>query len=224
MAILDALRIRSLAERAIQTANVGVAARAQILEVLTETDLKLSDGQGLDIDFETVRELSEQDYVRMSELKTGVLYVAAAKTGAILAGAPEARGRPIEEFARRFAWAFQDRDDLLGAGVVVSQIGGSTQGDIEKGKRTRLYAIAMARMPASRRAVFLRAYGRGPKTTAKDVRLVRSVFREFALEEVTKRIRENVDRAIASLRAAALADPYRSILESLAAAQRTRRR
>jgi len=224
MAILDALRIRSLAERAIQTAEANVGVREQLLEILTETDLKLSDGQGLDIDFETVGELSEEDYARMSELKTGVLYVAAAKTGAILAGASGVRSRAIEEYARRFAWAFQDRDDLLGAGVVVSQIGGSSQGDIEKGKRTRLFAVAVARLPAAQRKAFLAAYGRGSKTTAKDVRLVREVFREHALEAVTQRIRENVDRAVSALRVAGLAEPPRSILETLAGAQRTRRK
>ena len=219
MAILDALRFRSLAERAIQTAKADAAVRGQLLELLTETDLKLSDGQGLDIDFETARTLSEEDYVRMSERKTGVLYVAAAKTGAILAGAPESRARGVEEFARRFAWAFQDRDDVLGAGVVASRIGGSNQGDIEKGKRTRLYAIAISRMPPAKRAAFVRAYGRGPKTTAKDVRRVRSLFREFALDEMTERIRENVDRAVAALRAADLAEPHREPLEMLARAQ-----
>ncbi len=219
MAILDALRIRSLAERAIQTAKADVAVREQLLEVLTETDLKLSDGQGLDIDFERVATVSEEDYARMSDLKTGVLYVAAAKTGSVLAAASEFRARALEEFARRFAWAFQDRDDLLGAGVVKSRIGGSSQGDIEKGKRTRLYAIAVSAAPAAKRKAFLAAYGRGRKTTAKDVKLVRAVLREYGLDAVTRRIEENVDRAVAALRAASLADPHRQTLEMLARVQ-----
>ena len=219
MAILDALRIRSLAERAIQTASVPGATRGQLLEILTETDLRLSDGQGIDIDLETARSLSEDEYARMSEMKTGVLYVAAAKTGALLAGAPDFRSRAIEEYARRFAWAFQDRDDLLGAGVVSSRIGGSQTGDVEKGKRTRLFAIAIAAMPPGKRGAFTRAYGRGPKTTAKDVRFVRDAFRAYALEATMKRIEENVERAIASLSAANLADPYRQTLESLARVQ-----
>ena len=225
MAILDALRIRSLAERAIQTApKVDIAVREQLLEVLTETDLKLSDGQGLDIDFESLDRVSEDEYARMSELKTGVLYAAAAKTGGLLAGAPPDRSRWFEEYARRFAWAFQDRDDLLGAGVVSSQIGGSTLGDIEKGKRTRLYAIAVARLPAAKRAAFARAYGRGPATTARDVKLVRSLFQEHARDEVTRRIRENVARALSALRAANAVEPYRGVLETLARAQLTRRK
>jgi geranylgeranyl pyrophosphate synthase len=151
-----------------------------------------------------------------------VLYAAAAKTGSLLAGGTLDRARWFEEFARRFAWAFQDRDDLLGAGVVRSKIGGSKQGDIEKGKRTRLYALAVAHAPAARRAAFTRAYGRGSATTAKDVKLVRAVYREYALEAMNRRIEENVERAVSALRAANAVEPYRGVLETLARAQLTR--
>ncbi|HEV8594732.1 MAG TPA: polyprenyl synthetase family protein [Thermoplasmata archaeon] len=223
LAILDALRVRSLAERAIQTGpKVDIGIREQLLEILTETDLRLSDGQGLDIDFETSPRISEEDYARMSDLKTGVLYVAAAKTGALLAGVAPDRSRFAEDYARRFAWAFQDRDDLLGSGVVPSRIGGSKQGDIEKGKRTRLFALAIARMPPKERSAFLAAYGRGAATTAKDVKRVRAAFRTYALEEANRRIQENVERAIAALRAASITEPHRGILESLARGQQTR--
>ncbi|MBI4415473.1 MAG: polyprenyl synthetase family protein, partial [Euryarchaeota archaeon] len=189
---------------------------------LTETDLRLSDGQGLDIDFERLQSVPEADYERMSELKTGVLYVAAAKTGGLLAGADEGRTAALEVYARRFALAFQERDDLLGAGVVRSDIGGSKQGDIEKGKRTRLFAVATARMPAATRRAFLAAYGKGTRTTAKDVRLVRNLLREYALEPTTDRIEENVTRAIASLRDARPSEPYATVLETLARAQLSR--
>ncbi len=220
MGILDALRIRSLAERAIEAStHVDVGIRERLLELLTETDLRLSDGQGLDIDFERLQSVPEADYERMSEMKTGVLYVAAAKTGGLLAGADEGRTAALEAFARRFALAFQDRDDLLGAGVVRSELGGSKQGDIEKGKRTRLFAIATTRMPAAKRRAFLAAYGKGTRTTAKDVRLVRTLLREFALELVMTRIEENVRRAIESLHEAHPAEPHASVLERLARAQ-----
>ncbi len=61
-AILDALRIRSLAERAIESAQ-GLAAevRLGLLKELTEVDFVLSDGQAFDIDFEGVRDIPEDD-------------------------------------------------------------------------------------------------------------------------------------------------------------------
>jgi len=225
MAILDALRIRSLAERAIEEAtDVPLSHRESLLGVLTETDLKLSDGQGLDIDFESRPSITEAEYERMSHLKTGVLYAAAATTAAILAGAPRQRADALEEYALRFSVAFQDRDDLLGAGIVPSQVGGSTEGDIRRGKRTRLFALTLAQLPPAKRKAFLMSYGKGTHTAAKDVRLVRDLIREYSLGATMDRISENVYRAIAALGRANLAKPPASVLESLALAQLTRQK
>ena len=200
LAILDALRLRSLAERAIEGATaLDVAVRERLLEELTGVDLVLSDGQGLDVDFEIAARVRETEYEAMSDRKTGRLYGGAAVTAAILAGAdPEPRAA-LEAYARHFSIAFQDRDDLLGAGVVSSRIGGSTTGDIRNGKRTRLFAMAAEHLPARERRAFLASYGRGPRTTARDVTLVRRLLREHVLEAMEARIAANVASALKAL-------------------------
>src|SRR5437879_9197610 len=168
-AILDALRIRSLAERSIE-GSVGLhpSIRLELLSELTNVDLIVSDGQGLDIDFEGMERIPEEAYVRMSEAKTGRLYLGAAATAAIAARASSEDRAAIEAFARAFAVAFQDRDDLLGSGVVSSKVGGSAEGDIRQGKRTRLYVLALERIPRKDRAAFLRSYGHGPPAPTHD--------------------------------------------------------
>src|SRR5881398_2547806 len=195
-AILDALRIRSLAERSIEGA-VGLhpSVRLELLSELTNVDLIVSDGQGLDIDFEGMERIPEEAYVRMSEAKTGRLYLGAAATASIAARASSEDRAAIEAFARTFAVAFQDRDDLLGSGVVSSKVGGSAQGDIRQGKRTRLYVLALERIPRKDRAGFLRSYGRGLRTTKKDVSTVRDLLRRFALPETERRIESNLEAA-----------------------------
>src|SRR5437879_5223655 len=168
-AILDALRIRSLAERSIE-GSVGLhpSIRLELLSELTNVDLIVSDGQGLDIDFEGMERIPEEAYVRMSEAKTGRLYLGAAATAAIAARASSEDRAAIEAFARAFAVAFQDRDDLLGSGVVSSKVGGSAEGDIRQGERTRLYVLALERIPRKDRAAFLRSYGHGPPAPTHD--------------------------------------------------------
>src|SRR5437867_13270355 len=101
----------------------------------------------------------------MSDRKTGRRYGGAAVTAAILAGATSDVRAALEAYAYHFSIAFQDRDDLLGAGVVSSRIGGSTTGDIRNGKRTRLYAMATGHLPPRARGAFPRSYGRGPRLT-----------------------------------------------------------
>src|SRR6184192_80928 len=223
-AILDALRIRSLAEGAIERA-VGLhpSVRLEFLAELTTVDLILSDGQGLDIDFERVADIPEDAYVRMSEAKTARLYVGAAATAAIAARASSEDRAALETYARALAVAFQDRDDLLGSGVVASQIGGSSEGDIRQGKRTRLYVLARGRLHGADRTAFLRAYGRGTKTTKRDVAVVRDLLRTHVLPAMEDRIREYQKAAWDALRRLPARDPdAKQFLESLIEVQGSR--
>lgn len=223
-AILDALRIRSLAEQAIEGAvDLHPAVRLEMLSELTAVDLVLSDGQGLDIDFERLARIPEDAYVRMSEAKTARLYVGAASTAAIAARASSEDRRALEAYARAFAVAFQDRDDLLGSGVVRSRIGGSAEGDIRQGKRTRLYVLALERLRGKDRGAFLRAYGRGPKTTRRDVALVRDLLRRHVLPAMEDRILQNQKHALDGLGRLPNKDAEsRQFLEALVEAQGSR--
>ena len=223
-AILDALRIRSLAERAIEEAvELHPSIRLELLSELTTVDLVLSDGQGLDIDFERMARIPEEAYVQRSEAKTARLYLGASATAAIAARASTEDRLAMEQFARSFAVAFQDRDDLLGSGVVSSKVGGSPEGDIRQGKRTRLYVLALERMPARDRTRFSRSYGRGARTTKKDVSTVRDLLRRYVLPEMERRIEANLAAARKALDRLPRKDPEaRQVLEALLDAQRAR--
>jgi len=132
-------------------------------------------------------------------------------------------GRTLETYARHFAIAFQDRDDILGSGVVASRIGGSASGDIKNGKRTRLFAMALERIPDRERAVFLRSYGRGPKTTAKNLSVVRRLLRAHVLGAMDARIESHVASALAALDDVPFRDGRaRDLLSLLARAQTSR--
>jgi len=223
-AILDSLRIRSLAERAIEAAEgLDDSVRERLLAELTEVDLVLSDGQGLDIDFEAFPSVREADYEAMSDRKTGRLYRGAAATAAILAGESPSTRAAMETYARHFAIAFQDRDDILGSGVVASRIGGSASGDIKNGKRTRLFAMALERIPDRERALFLRSYGRGPKTTARDLAVVRRLLRAHVLDAMDARIESHVASALAVLDDVPFRDGRARDLLSLLARMQTSR-
>src|SRR2546428_11331937 len=131
----------------------------------------------------------------MSEAKTARLYLGAAATAGIAARASAEDRAALEAFARHFGVAFQDRDDLLGAGVVEARIGGSAEGDIRQGKRTRLFVLALQRLAPKDRTAFLRAYGRGPRTTKNDIRSVRNLFRENVLPTMEGRMADHLVEA-----------------------------
>ena len=122
-----------------------------------------------------------------------------------------------------FAVAFQDRDDLLGAGVVPSEIGGSSEGDIRQGKRTRIYVLATQTLSGKDRAAFLRAYGRGSRTTKRDLETVRALLARYVLPVMEARIEKNLDIARKALDRLPSKDPEaRALLDALLDAQRSR--
>lgn len=82
-------------------------------------------GQAMDLeDRDRDRSLADLDLLNHS--KTGVLIVAAAEAGALIAGAPDPAVRGVGEFARNLGLAFQLHDDLidaLGGGEIGKDVG-----------------------------------------------------------------------------------------------------
>jgi geranylgeranyl diphosphate synthase type II len=71
-------------------------------------------GQARDLfDRDQIRDQSALE--RLNHEKTGVLIIAAAQGGALVAGAPEATVEALGTFARHIGLAFQIRDDLIDA-------------------------------------------------------------------------------------------------------------
>lgn len=71
-------------------------------------------GQALDLE-DRGRDRSLADLNLLNHRKTGVLIVAAAEAGALIAGAPDTAVRGVGEFARNLGLAFQIHDDLIDA-------------------------------------------------------------------------------------------------------------
>jgi geranylgeranyl diphosphate synthase, type II len=100
-------------------------------------------GQQLDIDFEKTAYISQEEYLRMIEMKTAVLIAASAKIGSVIGGASEKDADLLYEFGRNLGLAFQIQDDLLdiyGDAKVFGKIPG---GDIVANKKTFLMVKAL---------------------------------------------------------------------------------
>jgi geranylgeranyl diphosphate synthase type II len=79
-------------------------------------------GQARDLfDRDQLRDSAALD--RLNHEKTGVLIVAAAQSGAMVAGAPDAAVEAMGVFARHIGLAFQIRDDLIDAQASVETAG-----------------------------------------------------------------------------------------------------
>ncbi len=115
----------------------------EVLKVFTTTALEVCDGQQLDMEFEHLPFVTEEDYLRMIELKTSVLLAGAAKIGALIGGASMVDADRIYNFGRYLGLAFQLQDDLLDTYGDPKVFGKAIGGDILANKKTFLMINAL---------------------------------------------------------------------------------
>ncbi len=126
----------------------------QAMEVLDETCLRLTQGQFLDMDFETRSNVTLDAYMAMITGKTAALIAASSVLGAIIAGAPDPE--TYRAFGHELGLSFQIEDDILGIWGEEALTGKSATGDILTRKKTLpvLYALSLSGPQADE----LRAY------------------------------------------------------------------
>ena len=109
-----------------------------LLRRFNETTLEVCEGQQFDMNFETRDDVRIDEYIRMIELKTSVLFGFGMEAGARIAGASEADAGKLYEFGRNLGIAFQIQDDLLDTFGTAEQIGKRVGNDILRNKKTYL--------------------------------------------------------------------------------------
>jgi geranylgeranyl diphosphate synthase type I len=130
----------------------------EMLQVLHEANLRMCEGQGLDIGFETLPTVSMDQYLEMIAGKTGALFAASCELGALAAGAEPARAAEYAKLGRAYGRAFQIRDDVLGTWGSSSLTGKPSGADIARRKWSFPVVWALGRPPSRDREIVARAY------------------------------------------------------------------
>jgi geranylgeranyl diphosphate synthase type II len=115
----------------------------KVFKVFNTAAIEVCVGQQLDIDLEKATIVSQDEYLRMIELKTAVLIAASVKIGAVIGGAEDKDSDLLYEFGRNLGLAFQIQDDLLDIYGDVKVFGKMQGGDIVSNKKTFLYVKAL---------------------------------------------------------------------------------
>lgn len=139
-AILSGDAMLTLASRLVAGVPAGVAAR--VAAEFHEMALRVYEGQQLDMEFESRRDVREGEYFEMISLKTGALLAAACRIGAIVAGASEATEQALAEYGMELGLAFQLRDDWLDTYGDAATFGKPIGGDIVNEKETWMLITA----------------------------------------------------------------------------------
>jgi len=118
-------------------------AKVRATSMLARTCVEICEGQHMDMAFEKRDDVSEGEYMKMVEKKTGALYAAAAGIGSILAGGNPNYTDALYHFGQGIGMAFQIQDDLIDL-LASPEVSGKDQAsDIREGKKTLIHIKAL---------------------------------------------------------------------------------
>jgi geranylgeranyl diphosphate synthase type I len=115
------------------------------LELMSKTCTDICEGQWMDMNFATRKDVKEEEYMRMVEKKTAVLFAASMKMGATLSGANNDAARALWDFGRMAGIGFQIYDDVIDLITPEKILGKAQGGDIIEGKRTLIVIHALSK-------------------------------------------------------------------------------
>ena len=125
------LAMQRLADRELPPQRVLTA-----FEILDQACLALTEGQYLDLSFETRLDVDVEQYLSMIRGKTAALFGAAAQLGALVAGSDPASIARYRRFGENLGLAFQIVDDVLGIWGNPQVTGKPSADDIRQRKKT----------------------------------------------------------------------------------------
>ncbi len=161
-----------------------------VLSLFSENAIKVCEGQQYDMEFETRKFITTEDYINMISLKTGALIACSAKLGAVMAGVDGAVADSFYDFGMQLGIAFQIADDYLDTFGNESVFGKRIGGDIVRNKRTWLLVEALRRADDPTRAAIADIMDNEKDQAAKIARMqeiyVSSGVREGAVEAIRK--------------------------------------
>ena len=108
----------------------------EVLHIFNETAVGVCEGQQIDMNFESLPNVREEDYIQMIRLKTAVLLASALKIGALIGGASKADAELLYDFGINLGLAFQLNDDILDVYGDPEKFGKQVGGDIISNKKT----------------------------------------------------------------------------------------
>lgn len=115
-----------------------------VMRILADTTNRIAEGEVLQLLHVRNPDTDEAAYLRVIERKTAVLFAAATRLGALLAGAGDATVQALHDYGLNLGYAFQIADDVLDYTADAAELGKNLGDDLAEGKATLplIHAIA----------------------------------------------------------------------------------
>ncbi len=174
--------------------TISPQAALQANQILQETCLQLTQGQFLDMSYESRNDLSLEAYWPMVSGKTAALLAACTEIGALTANVDEITQKAYRQFGWNLGLAFQALDDWLGIWGDAAITGKSTESDLVSGKKSLpiLYGL-------SQQGNFAKRWAQGTIQPGEATMLAQLLVDEGSQAYIQERASHYTDEALAAL-------------------------
>lgn len=171
------------------------AIKTKVLKRFNQQILTTAWGQAIDVTYEHLEKLSEEDVMRVHHYKTANYTITGPlQYGALFAGASEKEIKKIEKYGLPVGIAFQLRDDELGLFSDEKSLGKPVGSDVKENKNTILHLKALEGAKGKDKQFIKRAYG-NRNLTKRELERVRKITQKTgALEYSQKMARRLVEK------------------------------
>ena len=203
---IDAYRLLCQAE---------VAKLPEILAAFNKAALNVCEGQQYDMNYETKSSITEHDYLKMIELKTGKLIAVAAQIGAIIGGASAPDVERLFKVGLNLGMAFQIQDDVLDTYSDSKKLGKDAGLDIAHNKKTYLLISAIRLAAGEQKKQLNILLKPNTEIDPKEKYLaVKSIYDELKVKDLAEtKIKEYFSKATAELSAVSAKPERKQALE-----------
>ncbi len=115
----------------------------QVISSFTHGLIEVCEGQSLDTDFESRKNVSLSEYIIMIKKKTAAMAEMCCKIGALLGDGTKSQVNALGNYGLNLGIAFQIQDDLLDISADEKKFGKTIGGDLVEGKKTFLFLEAL---------------------------------------------------------------------------------
>lgn len=171
----------------------------QALQSFTKGLVEVCEGQSLDTEFETRKQVTLPEYINMIEKKTAALARMCCELGAYLADGSKSDIKALSDYGKYLGIAFQIQDDLLDITADKSEFGKRIGGDLMEGKKTFLFIEALEKAGGKDRDDLLKVVtNKGIKK--KEIVYYKKLYEKLGvIEDARIAIRNYTNKALRSI-------------------------
>ena len=171
----------------------------RVMRILADTTNRIAEGEVLQLLNIGNPDTGERAYLDVIERKTAVLFAAATRLGAVLAGLPTDQEDALARYGLDLGYAFQIADDVLDYASDAGTLGKNIGDDLAEGKPTLPLIVAIERSAPAQAAMLRQAIQAGGLDALDDV--LGAIHATGALDAAREHAHRYADSARAALAA-----------------------